>query len=154
MHCLCQFANNLSLNLINQRCVFGMYHRFPCVCVKQSVTIFHIDQKLPQRLFWSCTLLLAIKKSACFSGINLTSEANIAGRNKHHAFSLKHKTMLCFCFRFQLLYFLQFLIDILDYLPGLWVAALDLSTFTTRGRGPVKQVQATEKHNIHGRKRR
>ena len=54
---------------------------------------------------------------------------------------------------FQFLYFLQFLIDILDYLPGLWVAALDLSTFTTRGRGPVKQVQATEKHNIHGRRR-
>ena len=105
MHYLCQFANNGSVNLINQRCVFGMCHRFPCVCVKQSVTIFYIDQKLPQRLFWSCTLLLTIKKNACFSGINLTSEANIAGRNKHHAFSLKHKTMLCFCFRFQLLYF-------------------------------------------------
>ena len=40
-----------------------MCHRFPCVCAKQSVTIFYIDQKLPQRLFWSCTLLLTIKKT-------------------------------------------------------------------------------------------
>ena len=40
-----------------------MCHRFPCVCVKQSDTIFYIDQKLPQRLFWSYTLLLTIKKT-------------------------------------------------------------------------------------------
>ena len=34
------------------------------------------------------------------------------------------------------------------YLPGLGMAPLDLSTFTARGRWPVKEVQATENHNF------
>ena len=37
----------------------------------------------------------------------------------------------------------------LGYLPGLGVAGLDLSTFTARGRRPMKQMQATENHNFH-----